>query len=259
MMKVIYHPYFTDHDYSSDPAAERGRIQCILDELEDKPDIDFCRPKTAEREEIELVHSPEHVQSIKQRSAKLYEMAGLSAGGALTAAKFAHEGSPTFAVIRPPGHHASPESNWGFCYFNNMAVAIKNLKDQGKIKSAFIMDFDLHTGDGNINCLGDDDDMKIVNPRSDSRTKYIEKVERHLETSEGYDILGVSAGFDLHINDWGGTLETKDYNLLGKMLRDFSKDKCQGRRFAILEGGYNHEVLGKNVSNFIDGFSDRLY
>ncbi len=255
-MKVIYHPYFTDHDYSSDPAAESGRIQCILDELEDKPNIDFCRPKTAEREEIELVHSPEHVQSIKQRSAKLYEMASLSAGGALTAAEFAYDGSPTFAVIRPPGHHASPDSNWGFCYFNNMAIAIDNLKASGKIDSAFVMDFDLHTGDGNINCLDDDHEIKIVNPRSADRKGYLEEVQAHLASSGKYDILGVSAGFDLHVDDWGGELMTDDYRRLGEMLKNFSKKSCNGRRFAVLEGGYNHEVLGKNVVEFIEGFSD---
>lgn len=255
-MKVIYHPRFTDSSYSADPAAEKGRIQSISEELEGTPGIEFCEPRQAKREEVELAHTTQHVQSIKQRSKKLYEMSKLSAGGALYAARSACDGVPTFALIRPPGHHASPDSNWGFCYFNNMAVAIENLRASGEIDSAFIMDFDLHTGDGNINCLGDDQDIKIVNPSGDRRTDYIETVEKHLECDGEYDILGVSAGFDLHINDWGGKLKTEDYKRLGKMLKGFSKRVCDGKRFALLEGGYNHQVLGKNVLEFIEGFSD---
>jgi len=252
-MKIIYHSHFTNSEYSSDPAAEEGRIECVIEELKDVPGLELCTPKIATREELELVHSQQHVQSIKQRSNELYYMSKLSAGGALLAGKLAYDGIPTFAVIRPPGHHASPDSSWGFCYFNNMAVAIKNLKFGGKIRSAFIMDFDLHLGDGNINCLGDGSDIEIVNPSAEERVDYLKEVEKHLKEASSYDILGVSAGFDQHVDDWGGTLKTEDYRRLGNLLTDFSRKKCSGRRFALLEGGYNHDVLGKNVRAFIEG------
>jgi len=255
-MKVIYHPYFTDPTYSSDPAAEEGRIECIIEELKKVQGINFLEPKPASRKDLELVHDPHHIQSIKQRNKKLYEMSKLAAGGSILAGKYAYEKVPSFALIRPPGHHASPDSSWGFCYFNNMAVAIENLRFRGKIESAFIMDFDLHVGDGNINCLDDGECFKIVNPSSEERNDYLNKVEKCLDEADNYDILGVSAGFDQHIEDWGGKLETEDYKRLGSLLRDFSRKKCDGRRFALLEGGYNHKVLGKNVSTFVEGFSD---
>ncbi len=255
-MKVIYHPYFTNSDYSSDPAAEEGRIRCIIEELKKIQEINFTKPKPVSREELELVHDSHHIQSIKQRNKELYKMSKLSAGGALIAGEYANDGIPTFAVIRPPGHHASPDSNWGFCYFNNMAVAIENLRVRGKIKRAFIMDFDLHVGDGNINCLDDGENIRIVNPTSGDRDEYLKKVEKCLDEADNYDILGVSAGFDQHIDDWGGKLETEDFKSLGSLLRDFSKEKCRGKRFALLEGGYNHKVLGKNVSAFVQGFSE---
>ncbi len=255
-MKVIYHPYFTDPTYSSDPAAEEGRIECIMEELEKTQGINFLEPKPASRKELELVHDPYHIQGIKERNKKLYKMSKLAAGGAILAGKSAYEKDPTFAVIRPPGHHASPASSWGFCYFNNMAVAIENLRFSGKIESAFIMDFDLHVGDGNINCLDDSENTKIINPNADERTDYLENVKKCLYEADNYDILGVSAGFDQHIDDWGGKLNTEDYKRLGVLLRNFSKEKCNGRRFALLEGGYNHKVLGKNVSAFVQGFSD---
>ncbi len=41
---------------------------------------------------------------------------------------------------------------------------------------------------------------------------------------------------------------------IGVFLKDFSEEKCKGRRFAVLEGGYNHKVLGRNVKAFLEGF-----
>ncbi|MEF8832047.1 MAG: histone deacetylase family protein [Candidatus Thermoplasmatota archaeon] len=255
-MKIIYHPQFTNSNYSSDPASEEGRIECVIDELKEISGLEICEPRPAMREELELVHDTYHIQSIKQRGEDLYKISKLSAGGALVAGETALEGVPAFGVIRPPGHHASPDSNWGFCYFNNMAIAIENLRTTGKIKSAFIMDFDLHVGDGNINCLGDYSDIRIVNPTAGGRVEYVERVEKYLDEADGYDILGVSAGFDQHVRDWGGKLRTEDYRRLGALLKNFSREKCGDKRFALLEGGYNHEVLGMNVSAFVKGFSD---
>jgi acetoin utilization deacetylase AcuC-like enzyme len=37
------------------------------------------------------------------------------------------------------------------------------------------------------------------------------------------------------------------------MIREFAENKCKGKRFAVLEGGYNHSVLGKNVKALLDG------
>ncbi|MEF8874196.1 MAG: histone deacetylase family protein [Candidatus Thermoplasmatota archaeon] len=255
-MEVIYHPKFTKSDYAANPAADKGRIRSIMEELKGDSKLEFSKPKSAKSKDIKKVHSPDHIGSIKQRSKKLYQMASLAAGGAIESGELAYEGEPTFAVIRPPGHHASPDSCWGFCYFNNMAIAIENLRAVGKVDAAFIMDFDLHTGDGNINCLGDDPGITIMNPRSRKREGYLEEVESRLEREKEYDILGVSAGFDEHVKDWGGKLKTEDYLRLGRKLKEFSEEKCQGRRFALLEGGYNHNVLGKNVEAFIDGFKD---
>jgi acetoin utilization deacetylase AcuC-like enzyme len=65
----------------------------------------------------------------------------------------------------------------------------------------------------------------------------------------------VSAGFDRHIQDWGRLLNTDDYLTIGKLVEAFAEKKCGGRRFGVLEGGYNHDVLGSNVHAFLDGMS----
>lgn len=252
-MKIIYHEKFENPNYSHDPAASEGRIKCIREELERLPDLEFVRPDPADIEDLKLIHTNAHIEGIR-RNDLLFRTASLAAGGAIKAAELAYKGEPTFALIRPPGHHASPNSAWGFCFFNNMGIALEKLRKEGKIESAYVLDFDLHTGDGNINSLGGKSDVHILNPRSSDREDYLEEVSEDLEKRNNYGIIGVSAGFDEHVNDWGGKLTTSDYRKLGNMVRNFSEKKCRGRRFALLEGGYNHEVLGKNVAGFVEGF-----
>jgi acetoin utilization deacetylase AcuC-like enzyme len=132
-----------------------------------------------------------------------------------------------------------------------MAIALEKLKREGKIKKAFVLDFDLHFGDGTVNLLGGRGYVTIYNPSSPNRKEYVASVEKWL-SSEPVDIIGVSAGFDNHMNDWGGLLSTQDYQDMGRMVREAGR-KSGGGCFAILEGGYNHRVLGKNVKAFIEG------
>jgi len=68
--------------------------------------------------------------------------------------------------------------------------------------------------------------------------------------------IAISAGFDRHEEDWGGLLKTEDYFTIGKWAKEASLERCQGRRFGVLEGGYNHSVLGRNVKSFLQGLSD---
>jgi len=65
--------------------------------------------------------------------------------------------------------------------------------------------------------------------------------------------LALSAGFDRHEQDWGSMLKTEDYESIGKMIKEFAGTECNSRRFAVLEGGYNHSVLGKNVKSLLEG------
>jgi len=80
------------------------------------------------------------------------------------------------------------------------------LFSESKINSAFVLDFDLHTGDGNINILTFRDNLfrvKILNPDSSVRTGYIKEVQNYMEELDNIDIFVASAGFDQGIEDWG--------------------------------------------------------
>jgi acetoin utilization deacetylase AcuC-like enzyme len=249
-MQVVYHPRYTEI-YASDPGASPGRIEAILKELE--REYEFVEPQAASEDDLGLVHIQNHIESIK-RDKHLYDIACLAAGGAIKAAQIAMEGKASFGLIRPPGHHASPDHCWGFCYFNNIAVALAKLQSEDLIENALILDFDLHFGDGTDNIFAGSA-IKYFHPEARNREEFIEGIVRRFQEDKGYSILAVSAGFDRHIEDWGGLLTTDDYRTIGNLIKEAAERNCKGRRFAVLEGGYNHDVLGKNVRAFLEGLA----
>ena len=244
-MKVYFHPHFYE-DYSSDPAAASGRMEAIVEAITPFAEIVPCTP--ASEDALLAAHAKAHVEQVRRLG--LYEIAALAAGGAVQAAE-AGMVEPSFGLIRPPGHHASANSCWGFCYFNNMAVSLYHLRATQKIKRAFILDFDLHYGDGNVNILGREPWVEILNPESHKRETYLEEVNDALESTQA-DVIAVSAGFDHHVNDWGGLLYTADYKTMGRWVRETAR-RNGGGCYGLLEGGYNHNVLGHNVLAFLEG------
>lgn len=249
-MKVVYHPRYLEV-YAGDPAAQAGRIESILKEV--SPHYELVKPEPASIEDIELVHTKWHIAEI-QRMSHTCEVALLAAGGAIKAAELAMSGEPAFGLIRPPGHHASPDSCWGFCFFNNMAISIAKLRKEGKINRAVILDFDLHFGDGTDHFFSGVPEVVYYHPEDRSRQEFVDGIEKFIEKQKT-DIIAVSAGFDRGVEDWGGLLTTEDYQTIGKLVKEFSLKACQGRRYGVLEGGYNHSVLGQNVKAFLDGLS----
>jgi len=247
-MQVFFHPDFYQV-YTSDPAAEAGRLEAVVAAIE--PVVTFHEPRPASVEEIAAAHSTSHIEWVRGQG--LFDIAALAAGGAVAAAE-AGMHAPAFALVRPPGHHASSDSAWGFCYFNHMAIALHALKRRERIHSAFVLDFDLHYGDGNVNILGGQSWVTLLNPDDHDRQRYLETVAQALAATDA-DVIAVSAGFDNHLQDWGGLLATDDYRRMGAWVRAAAQ-RNQGGCFGILEGGYNHVVLGKNVAAFIEGLQD---
>ena len=128
-----------------------------------------CKP--ASRQTIELAHSPEHYARMKRTSQLTtkelqamtvpddlyynnwtFSAASLAAGGvvecvnAVTA--FQPASTRAIALVRPPGHHALRDKPMGFCYFNNIAIAAKHAIHTGRASKVFILDWDIHHGNG---------------------------------------------------------------------------------------------------------------
>ena len=247
-MKVIFHEDFYKV-YTSDPAASAGRMESIVEVIESR--VEFVRAEPAAKEDIELAHSISHIDYVRQSG--VYQIACLAAGGSVQAANIGLS-EPAFGLVRPPGHHASAESSWGFCFFNNMAVALQALKNKDRIKTAYVLDIDLHFGDGTVNILESKNYVTVHNVEASDRQSFLDEIERELEGCQ-VDLIGISAGFDNHSEDWGGLLLTEDYFRIGQLVKA-AANRSGGGCFGILEGGYNHQVLGQNVMALIEGMDE---
>ncbi len=252
-MKIVFNDRFYNSDYTNDGASASGRMEAIMDCIINESGYQIIQCDAAELSDITRVHDSRYIESVKEDSS-LYDMAILSAGGAIKAARIAMDSEPAFACIRPPGHHAHPSSAWGYCVFCNMAVALEKLRNEGMINSAFILDFDAHGGDGTIDCLSHWKEAIILNPMADDRDSYVSLVENSVKHLDHVDIIAVNAGFDSYEKDAGRKLATFDFYRIGYILKLLAKKMGHERRFAILEGGYYLPDLGKNVLAFCQGF-----
>lgn len=252
-MKIIFNDKFYNSDYVNDSASVPGRMEAIINTIKQQSQYEIISNEAADYKDILRVHQPDYIETIKKNDA-LYQMALLSAGAAIKAAQSAFNGDAAFACLRPPGHHAYISSGWGYCYFCNMAIALKKLRDEGKISSAFILDFDAHTGDGTINCLKDWKEVIILNPWAEDRDEYFNTIENCIKNINSVDIIAVCAGFDSYELDVGKKLKTFDFYKIGRLMKLLAKRLQHNRRFAILEGGYYQQDLGKNVLSFCQGF-----
>jgi acetoin utilization deacetylase AcuC-like enzyme len=126
-------------------------------------------PRPASPEEIELIHSPEHIERIKQAasrapayldldtavSSESYQTAILAAGGVMRCIDLLCSGEfrRMFAFVRPPGHHADRNSASGFCLFNNVALAAGYGMARYGLERVAIIDYDVHHGNGTQACF----------------------------------------------------------------------------------------------------------
>src|SRR5207244_12605242 len=113
---------------------------------------------------LEAVHSPSYLRFLEEVSASgggwltsdtvmsphSFEAARLAAGAAIGAveAVLSDEAAQAFALVRPPGHHARPAEGMGFCLLNNAAVAAAHAVRSRGIPRVFLLDFDVHHGNG---------------------------------------------------------------------------------------------------------------
>jgi acetoin utilization deacetylase AcuC-like enzyme len=242
----------------------------------------FVLPQPAPEEELVKVHDHEYIWTVKKGLVEdgdtpaydnIFEHAKLSAGGAILAAEI--EG---FSIMRPPGHHAGTHgaalgaATRGFCYLNNIAIAVRHL-DQ----PALILDIDGHHGNGtqeifygdskvtylslhkhpNYPGTGIKSDKNCVNfplPPDCGETLYIKTLDKALKNvpSEKFEVLAVSAGFDTYAGDLAslGLTETA-YEEIGRRIAELGKPT-----FFVLEGGYNGEHVGNSIDRLLTTFED---
>lgn len=283
-IKIIFSPKCLEYYFPGHPESP-NRVKKSAEFLKRKK-FEFEEPILASEKDILLAHSEYLLESVKEGAffdpdtpnlPNIFFYALLSAGGAIKAAKVTLENQKEcigFSLMRPPGHHATKNQLGGFCYFNNIAIAVKKIIKENNIKRVGIIDIDCHHGQGTQDIFGGDKNVfyfslhqKEIYPGTGLESKenilniplvagisdkeylsYFKKgIEKVMEFNP--EIIGVSAGFDTYKKDplTAINLELSIYRKIGKIIKKTGKPI-----FAVLEGGYSDD-LPKCIYSFLRG------
>lgn len=164
---IVLDKLYVDHDNGPGHPETFERVLAIVDMLNFTKmmnEVVRIEPRDATREEITLVHTPEHYNKIastkgKPRvfldadtttSAASFDAAVRAAGGTISAIDSVLKGEVdrAFPIVRPPGHHAEADRPMGFCLFNNVAVGAAYLTEVKGLERVLVIDWDVHHGNG---------------------------------------------------------------------------------------------------------------
>ncbi len=232
--------------YSTPGHPERPeRIAKTLEKLGGQTElpIRWGQPARVEDSVLLRAHTTEHLTRLEAPNdfdgdtpflPNIADYARASAGAALEALKSARAGQSAFSLMRPPGHHATRNRAMGFCYLNNVAIAVLEALASGANRVA-VYDFDVHHENAGNNCFNYP--VAPQTPRAEYR-RVLNTAFKHLQTFKP-DMVAVSAGFDAYARDplAQETLEVEDYHWLGRSFRELGVPV-----FSLLEGGYSHDL-----------------
>ena len=195
-----------------------------------------------------------------------------------------------FCAFRPPGHHAESNRAMGFCLFNTVAIGARYLQEKYHLKRIFIIDWDVHHGNGTQHCFYEDPDVFYFSthqypfyPGTGSEDERgagegegatlncpLEEGEGDREILHYFnhqlvdavsefkpDFILISAGFDAHREDPLASLNVTDEGFLEmtRVVNGLSLTYCGGRIVSCLEGGYHLSALARSVGKHLEGLS----
>lgn len=282
--------YIQENGSVESPESKR-RVKNLLERSGLIRQLTEIKPLPATEEQLKYIHTKRHIDAVKQMSLiggidcgdsaivgrGSYEIALLSAGGAIQATKAVIENSEinnAYALTRPPGHHAEADRGMGFCIFNNIAIAAKYAQKELGIKKILILDWDVHHGNGTEDAFYQDDSVLFISLHQDG----LEPINRGNKENTGFglgkgftinvplhagsgdavykyafeqivvpavsnfkpELVLVSAGQDGNIFDPLGRmmLSAEGYRYMTKTIKELASKFANGRLVCLHEGGY---------------------
>jgi acetoin utilization deacetylase AcuC-like enzyme len=297
-----YDPLYLEHDLTGHPES-RMRLERVMASLAGVGLLERMlpiRPLPVDPDLLERVHAPAYVARVGQIAGRgggfldadtylgprSYDAALLAAGGLveLVRAVVAGRAANGIALVRPPGHHATPSRGMGFCLFNNIAVAARAALEEFGLARVLIVDWDVHHGNGTQEVFYDSPRVFFFSTHqyphypgtgrwdetgagagrgttanvplaagvgdAGFRRIFAEILEPLAERFRPEMIL-VSAGYDAHWNDPLADLclSLEGYWEMARAVVALAERLCGGRLVVTLEGGYDLDVLACGVAN----------
>ncbi len=301
-MKVglVYDSIYLRHDTGLhvENAQRLEEVMALLERSSLKQQLVPIQPQPASVEQLLLVHSTDHISRIESAaragggwldadtvtSSASYEVALYAAGGLIKAveAVMNKEVDSAFALVRPPGHHATRTRAMGFCLFNNIAIAARHALSIYHLDRILIADFDVHHGNatqeafysdprvlyfsthqypfypgtGAIEEIGAGEakgtTVNVPLPAWCGDDEYLQVFQQLLipiAHSFQPQLILVSAGYDSH---WADQISSMQLSVTGfaqiaRILNQLASELCEGRLVFTLEGGYHLSALSQSI------------
>ncbi|MDY7081487.1 MAG: histone deacetylase, partial [Halobacteria archaeon] len=190
---LVYHENYLLHEHSPTHPERRERLMYTMDQLEEEgifemPQIDIVEPSPASMEDLLRVLERSYLENLRGMSGRgkgslsvdthvsehTWEGARLAAGGLMLAGELVVEGeyNESFALARPPGHHAFADDGHGFCFVNNTAVMVRYVQEVLGVDDVLIWDWDAHHFDGTQSIFYDDPSVMTISTHQSGRTLF---------------------------------------------------------------------------------------
>jgi len=297
-ISILYDTRFEAHDPGPDHPEQARRVSAIVARLQHsaslRPFLRWPAFAAATREDLLRVHSAAYLDLLDAEQARVHAgahqplstgdtvisqhsvaVAALASGAGIAGidAVMTQQSAAAFALVRPPGHHATRERGMGFCLTNHIAVAARYAQQRYGIQRILIVDIDVHHGNGTQEIFEADNSvfyfsahqhplypgsgrpseqgigdgvgytMNVDVPPGSNEHILLHALDQQLAPAMQQfrpQLILVSAGLDAHAGDLLGALQYSDegYGRIATRIKQLADTYAQGRMLWMLEGGY---------------------